>query len=373
MKSLFVHDPRDLNSNTPGGVQICSREFLDVVRAASSELMLTDVTVSRFWAWRMRRKLGLGSYCFYRPNEYRVEFQKIAANFQPTHVFLNRCELLRLAPLAKETWPDTQVIVMSHGNQSGDDLYEVAGPEGRYGTGLVKIKATWQIGTNMVNESHFRHRHLDGVCVMSHEEEVLERWLGAKRTMVIPRMVKDNKLEWQPVSGRAGFVGTLSHTPNRIALDELCKCLSKCELSNFQLRVAGGPEHIGQTLDSHWPFVTYIGSPDEESLQREVATWSVFANPIFWLSKGASMKLGQALAWSIPTVSTRSGARGYVLIDGEVTLTDDAPESFANKLVSLSHNFDLLSEQRKRLLEQSTMRPNLQSVGDELQTWACGD
>lgn len=109
---------------------------------------------------------------------------------QPTHVFLNRAELIRLAPVVKRVRPQAKVVVMSHGNQSGDDLYEICGPSGRKHFGLGRFKAMWQLGLDLATESSFRHRWIDAVCVMSSEEEILERWLGARKTVVLPRVIK---------------------------------------------------------------------------------------------------------------------------------------------------------------------------------------
>src|SRR5688500_1134153 len=99
MRGLFVHDPRDLDAPIPGGVQLCSREFLEVVRLACSETKLFPVFVTRSPMWRLRRKLGFGSYLLYRPEDIREAMHRTLSEFTPTHVFLNRSELVRIAPL----------------------------------------------------------------------------------------------------------------------------------------------------------------------------------------------------------------------------------------------------------------------------------
>lgn len=332
MISLFVHDPRDLDSPIPGGVQLCSREFLEIVRSASDATELLPVGVSRAPLWRLRRRFGLGSYLFYRPAEARAPLADALARLRPSHVFLNRSELLRLAPTIRELRPSARIVVMSHGNQTGDDLYEVAGPGGRRVSGLSRLVASARLGLDLVTESACRHGSLDGVCVMSEEEETLERWLGARRTLVLPRLVRPAPLDWRPVPGRAGFVGTLDHTPNRVALDLLCARLAADGAGPVELRVAGGPEAAGRALAARYPFVRYIGRPDDAALRAEVSTWSLFLNPIFWLSRGASMKLGQALGWALPTLSTRAGARGYRLPPDVVLVVPDDPGAFVGEL-----------------------------------------
>lgn len=360
MKSLFIHDPADLNASIPGGVQLCTREFLEIVRAASDELRLATVTVTRAPAWRLRRKLGLGSYLRYRPEEARASLAATLADFRPTHVFLNRSELMRLAPLVSSLQPDAKVVLMSHGNQSGDDLYEVSGPGGRRVSGAARIKATFQLGLDLVAESRFRHRHLHGVCVMSDEEEALERWLGAQCTVVLPRVVAPAPIDWNPVQGRVGFAGTLDHTPNRVALIRLCDELARRSPQGLSVRVVGGPAHIAEELAARHPFVQPLGRIDDDALLREAGTWSLFLNPVFWLSRGASMKLGRALAWGVPALTTRSGARGYRLTSGTAWSVEDDVADFSRRLLDLAFDKEALLETRRTLLA-SALSP---SVGE---------
>lgn len=350
MKSLFIHDPADLDAPIPGGVQLCSREFLEIVRAASDEVCLAPVSVTRAPAWRLRRRLGLGSYLRYRPEDARARLAAILGDFQPTHVFLNRSELMRLAPLVSSLRPEAKVVIMSHGNQSGDDLYEISGPGGRHGSGPARLKAAFQLGLDLVTESRFRHRHLHGVCVMSDEEETLERWLGAPRTVVLPRVITPSSLDWNPLPGRVGFVGTLDHTPNRIALDRLCAALLRLSPQGISVRLVGGPADIAKELAARYPFVEPLGRLDDDALAREIGTWSLFLNPVFWLSRGASMKLGRALAWGIPALTTRSGARGYRLSPGTAWVVEDDDARFAERLATLAFDTTALETARRTLL-----------------------
>ena len=188
MRSLFIHAPNDLHAEVAGGVQICSKEFLDVVRAASDSTVTFEVKWSRKPHLRLRRKLHLGSYLGYDVASYSEDLGRALSENEITHVFLNKAELLRFARLVRQLSRNVVIVVMSHGNQTGDDLYEVAGPEGR-GGGVRALGLTWKLGIDLKTESYFRHRFVDAVCVMSEEEAVLERWLGAKKVFFIPRIV----------------------------------------------------------------------------------------------------------------------------------------------------------------------------------------
>lgn len=369
MRSFFVHDPADLDAVIPGGVQLCTREFIEVVRAASDECRLLSVGVSRSVVWRLRRRLGLGAYLLYAPEEARAALSDALTNFKPSHVFLNRAELMRLAPLISSLAPAAKVIVMSHGNQSGDDLYEIAGPGGRRNRGLARLTASWRLGMDLASESRFRHRHLHAVCVMSEEEAVLERWLGAARTVVLPRVVRANALDWRPIAGRVGFVGTLDHTPNRVALVRLCDQLAELDGgATIKLRLAGGPESAGRWFAERYPFVEYIGRPDDNALRAEVSSWTLFLNPIFWLSRGASMKLGQSLSWGIPALTTRSGARGYRLRPEHVFATEDSPRAFASTLLDLVSQPARPAALREHLLRSGGDWPDVATLAAELKS-----
>jgi hypothetical protein len=255
---------------------------------------------------------------------------------------------------------------MSHGNQSGDDLYELAGTNGRRNQGLARLAALWQLGQDLGTESWFRHRFIDMVCVMSKEEEVLERWLGAEKTIVLPRSIQPNPLAWQPISRRVGFVGTLDHTPNRVALEQICNEVVRQQPENLELRLVGHPELVGQELERRFPFVRYLGVLEESALESEVSTWCLFLNPIFWLSRGASMKLAKAIAWGIPFLSTRSGTRGYELPQSEMLITLDDPHEFVSRMLVLLDMTNNIHDIKQHIDLIQSQLPTIDSLAKKL-------
>lgn len=365
MRSLFVCDPRDLEAEVKGGVQICSDEFLRVVRAASESVEIVNVSVTRALSWRMRRRLGLGSYLRYRPSEFEPSFRAYEKE-APTHVFLNRAELLRFAPFVRRIFPDVCIVILSHGNQSGDDLYEVAGPAGHRASGLKHFFGRLRLGNDLVTESQYRHRQLDGVCAMSAEECILEQWLGAKKTLVLPRLIRLEPIDWAPVRGRVGFVGTLNHTPNRVALELLCAALETLSFEDLEIRIVGGPVDVGADFEDAYSFVKYVGRLSDEELHEEVVSWSLFLNPIFWLSRGASMKLGQSLSWCIPAVTTGAGMRGYEIPERNVIAVENDVSEFAERLIESLQNPEQQKRIRRALLDSAGKYPSESSLGERL-------
>lgn len=365
MRSLFIHDTADLDAAIPGGVQLCTREFLAIVRAASNTTSTLAVSVSRTPALRLRRRFRLGSYLHYDANALEPAIAAGLAESNPTHVFLNRAELLRLAPVIRKKAPHCRIVIMSHGNQSGDDLYEMSGPRGRLTRGLSRWAGTWKLGLDLVTESWHRHRFIDAVAAMSVEEAVLERWLGTRRVVVLPRVIQPAPVQWNPVPMRCGYVGTLDHTPNLAAIEQVCTALAKTGAS-LELRVVGNPRAVGEDLAARFHFVSYLGPLSAEQLRAESASWGLFLNPILWLARGASMKLGQGLSYGLPVLTTLSGVRGYEFGDAQLPTVPDSAEAFSRKLLELLSNPARLvaaQQESKKAIAQS---PSIETLAGRL-------
>ena len=61
------------------------------------------------------------------------------------------------------------------------------------------------------------------------------------------------------------------------------------------------------------------------------------------MGSGTRLKLIQALAAGLPTVSTANGAEGYPITNGEELLIGDTPDSFANHILNLLNDPELQS------------------------------
>jgi hypothetical protein len=132
MRVLFLTDNADIQSARSGGVQLCTQEFQSYLQAAFGEIEIFTVQLHQTASSKILRRFGLAAYRAYQPEKYRLELSAIIDRKQVTHVFINRTELLRFAALIKSQRPQVKVVLMSHGNQSGDDLYDVAGPAPRW-------------------------------------------------------------------------------------------------------------------------------------------------------------------------------------------------------------------------------------------------
>jgi hypothetical protein len=366
VNALFIYDSEDLDTPLQGGVQICSREYLAIVKEAADSCTLFAVNRSRSMALRIRRKIGLGSYLGYEPAKFLGEIDATIRKNAISHVFINQTALAKFAPQIKSLVPSVRVILMSHGNQSGDDLYEIASPKGRRSRGIKRLRATWQLGQDVVAESLLRHASVDLICVMSREEAVLESWLGTANTLVLPRTITSEALTWVPNVGRVGYVGTLDHTPNKVALEEVFLEIARRKSTPPEVRLIGRPEASGMRLAARFPFVRYLGALDETDLRAEARTWSLFLNPIMWLSRGASMKLGVAVGWGLPIVTTKFGARGYEWGDAMIPTTADDSGAFVVRMEKLLGDAALLSDARLASLHAASIAPGVPELARRL-------
>ena len=79
----------------------------------------------------------------------------------------------------------------------------------------------------------------------------------------------------------------------------------------------------------------YQGELSNEDLEKEVAGWAFFINPVWWYSTGASTKLARAISWGLPIITTTAGMRGYEWKKGNL-LVADSPEEMAALLIKES-------------------------------------
>lgn len=353
MTAVFLTNPDDFDAVQSGGVQICSQEYFQVFQDCFPSLHRIDAHGSRHIVDRVQRKFGLKRYLNHNPAR-RPEVIKQAVSLNPDVVLINHCELIRYAKALKLALPNAKIIILSHGNRSGDDLYELTSINGRFQrNGKTSFIRRLNFGSDVIMEGVYRQRYIDGVVTMSQAEVAIEQWLGSKQTFFFPRIIERSLLTWKPTKDRIGFIGTLNHTPNRIALQEILNWFRENAAQPPSIRIIGYGEEIGREFEKNYPFVNYLGELDEENAQSEIETWSLFLNPIFWLSRGASMKLKKALSWGIPTITTSFGMRGYDLPEGAVIRTKSTVDDFcieATKALGQPEKIDRI----RQVLEEDT-------------------
>ena len=318
---LLVSHSRAL-SDAPGGLQICTQEYVRTLRAAGIDVTVATIAHDRRIATRIHRRLVPEPYApQWRPSAVS-DIVSSALRVNARLVFLN---LVNLAPLALSLKPhlpaDTRVVLLSHGLESVDFLHTIP-----FNSRSRRLQS--ELGKRLLAERRQRVS-IDHVFTLTAWEAEIERWLGARDVTPLPRTVtKRAPLAWTPDASRLGFVGTLDHPPTRDGLEQFLAAFERLRSAALHVRVVGGPEASGRALADRFRSVRYLGPLDDSALESEASTWSAFVHPLFCFARGCSTKLAVALAWSIPVVTTAAGARGYVWREGVLPMAD-SPETLA--------------------------------------------
>jgi glycosyltransferase involved in cell wall biosynthesis len=326
IKAIFLTHKGSLYSEITGGVQLCSQEFRYIIQHAA-EISLEDyyVPYTRNLLQRVLIRCGLENYSVFNIRKEAPALLSHIARENIRIVFINMATLLRFARPIKQKFGDqVKIVLLSHGNHSGDFLHLITKPVGR--PSLLK---RWlnrnRLGRLIATEAEYRVKWLDGVVALSETERQIENWFGAKRASFLPRRLYKDFLPREPVPGRIGFVGRLDHPPNfqgvTILLEELAK-----QPHELSFRLAGAPPEYGMKIRQRFPFVEYLGELTDQHLEQEVATWAFFLNPVWWYSTGASTKLARAISWGLPIISTTAGMRGYEWGKGSLLIADSPAE-----------------------------------------------
>lgn len=174
----------------------------------------------------------------------------------------------------------------------------------------------------------------EAVLAISEMDRQINNWLGARRSMFVPRTFEPEDIGWEPDLTRVGFVGSLHHKPNLDGLVAVLEAVEQHDFGALRVRIVGGPPDAGKALQARFRSVVYVGQLEDADLKREAATWAAFLNPVFWYSRGASTKLAIGINWGLPVISTPPGNRGYQWADGDF-MTVERPDEMASALLKL--------------------------------------
>jgi hypothetical protein len=345
----------------PGGVQVCTQEYIKVINAAGVDLRFCRVEGDRRLSTRILRRFVSSSY--FRPAEPTVldTLAQLVGESQPDFVFLNQVALTPLAKRIRRHMPGAcKIIVLSHGLESTDLLHLIRLRSRFPLSGRVRPSPAIALGQAILCENASR-AHIDLVLALSPFDAHLERWVGAAHVGWLPRVVGRAPLDWRPVGTRLGFVGTLDHAPNIEGLVEVLERLSlRGDTSGLRVRVIGGPAAIGRWLAQNYPLVDYLGTLDDFELREEATTWNGFLHPIFCQARGCSTKLATAIAWEIPIVTTPAGHRGYRWKSGSL-LVAETPDVFASMCMELL-NRTRAEQARRGVAQVAASSPRLDDV-----------
>lgn len=339
---VFVADRKQLWSEIPGGVQICTRDYIDLLAACDRRVVTCPIDFTRRLWPRAKIKAGISLYDGYDVDVATQEVLRAIREHRPSCVAFNQVALIPLLPgIRRHVGAGVRLVILSHGAESGDFLHQVVRDD-RQGP-VRRLRDIVRLGFLIYREAWHFTRHADAVLSISPTDKEISAWLGARRSIFVPRVLEPKFLDWQPDPDRVGFVGTLNHKPNRDGLEAVLRELRTLDHGRLRVRVAGGPPAEGARLAADHPAVDYVGHLSDRDLEHEAASWAIFLNPIFWQARGASTKLAQGIGWGLPIISTPAGNRGYEWRRGDI-LTGETAADLARLIVASTASPERLQE-----------------------------
>jgi len=177
----------------------------------------------------------------------------------------------------------------------------------------------------------------DGIITVSPEDDVvLHAVLPNVRSFIIPNI--HSMPAQSPIEARSRhslvFVGAFPHQPNVDAMLYFCAeifPLITRELPDVRLTVIGyDPPPAIQALASE--SIEVLGFVPDTRPYLERAAVSIA--PLRF-GAGIKGKIGEAMSYALPVVTTSVGAEGFGLVPGEHLLVADTPEEFATAVLRL--------------------------------------
>lgn len=358
-KTLFVAFEGSLGS-TIGGQQACTRELMEVLQKAGFDLVQVAIRNRLGLLDRARNRMRPIPYPVCWPGDTPERIAQRARESGAGTIFFNLIDFLPLArQVRSKTDAKTKLVMLSHGLASPDvrqinriagEMPEIIGRCPRYDLEAVLKKEREYLGD------------FDQVISLAEFEADLCREMGARRSDWIPRVIPEQPLEWRPVEGRLGFVGTLDHPPSMEGMVKVLEAWPRNAGSGVKVRVVSRSRWHGEWLARRFPQVEYLGPLESGEVEKEAASWCAFLHPMFCFARGCSTKLATGLSWRIPCLSTVSGIRGYELPQGAVEMAE-TPGEFARRAVDLGFLVEA-SRIKKRLDEAYIQFTGLKDVAE---------
>ncbi|CAN5680649.1 hypothetical protein BH18ACI4_BH18ACI4_14590 [soil metagenome] len=178
-------------------------------------------------------------------------------------------------------------------------------------------------------------------CASEADKKAVSVAVAEERLVVIPTIHALQDRGEQPEE-REGllFIGHLSHRPNSDAVNYFMReihPLIKQRLPSVPFYVvgSGAPPEIEAYDSVTVKVMGYV--PDINPLLKSVR---VFVAPLRF-GAGVNGKIGEALSYGVPVVTTSIGAEGIGLTSGENAMIANDPEEFADSVIRLYRDEDL--------------------------------
>jgi glycosyltransferase involved in cell wall biosynthesis len=214
---------------------------------------------------------------------------------------------------------------------------------------LTEAEKDYNIARNTKRRELAAYRKADVVIAVSEEDRrILQREVGKLPVEVIPNIHAVPPLveEKKNIGSSLLFIGNFRHDPNVDAMLYFCTevlPLIKQEVPDVELTIVGGspPEEVRRLTAEKVRVLGFV--PDVKPL-LEVSDISVA--PLRY-GGGMKGKIGEAMAYGLPVVTTSIGTEGFGLTSGQHVLVGDTPEAFASAVVDLIRDRELYERLRR--------------------------
>lgn len=365
-KVLFITNSVFVDESKPeGGVRYCTTEYINLLKTRF-DVEIFSLHYNRSLIRKIKGKLGIDVFEDYNEADYKVALVKTIRDNRISKVFINLSSTSAVSKVVKDVFGNqVSVVLCSHGIEAGDFLHHTVRFK-KFLPFLHRCTSAYKLGKILQKELEYRLDCFDLILTVSDIEFAIEKWLGAKKTFMVPRITAADFIEWHPVDGRLGFVGDVSHYPNYYGLLKLCEAIQQSPTKgNISIRVVGKECSNLTELVNKFPFVTALGYLDNKDLIKEASSWMYYLNLVFYYSKGVSTKLSKGMNWGLPVISTEAGNRGYQFKQGGV-LTASSPAEIVQLVAQRIANNVLLQEDKSRVELAVRSSAQLQDIMDEI-------
>ncbi len=198
-----------------------------------------------------------------------------------------------------------------------------------------RAEASPRTDTSSTLETDFMAAADITIAVTDVEERIIRSAIPSASTFIVPTVHESIEAEQPPFEDREGilFLGSYQHPPNVDAVFYLVEEILPLLHGRMPIQlwvVGSNPPPSLITLRS--PDIIVTGHvPD---LEPFFARARVFVAPLRY-GAGMKGKIGQAMSYGLPVVTTPIGAEGMGLHDGKHVLIRDDPEGFADAVIRL--------------------------------------
>lgn len=221
-------------------------------------------------------------------------------------------------------------------------------------------------------------RRADATIAVTAEEQSVLRELGTREVFVVPTIHEprvSGERSFETSSGLL-FIGNYNHPPNVDAVLWLCREVMPAvwqSLPEVKLTLLGSnpPQEVRALASDRVNVAGYVRDVEPYFLQSRV-----FVAPLRF-GAGMKGKIGQALEYALPVVTTAVGAEGIGLRDGEnASIVAVDPQAFAQAIVTLygdAVRWQRYSRAAAKTLEPFTpewVRPRLLEIFDRVRALA---